>query len=298
MKVALLGYGYWGKIVEPYLRNNQFVDLKKIYTRSGKDENSLFTSKLDDIMSDSEIDAVFICLPAAMHFEMCKRALENGKHVFCEKPLVKCGEDLLYLEKLAKTVQKTLYTDYIYTISPSIKCIKDNLPKLGDIQFIEGQLFQFGKFYYGDSIWENIGVHLISILYNWFPTLNIKTIKCNTNANGNISWALLEDERGMQMKLECSLLCPSKKRNIYIYGQNGSMCFDMLDPHATVYMNLFEANRDGLELREEKSWKYDEGNNLQLSVQQFIDFARAGNCDSNLRLSQQVDLLLKLILKT
>lgn len=296
MKVALLGYGYWGKIVETYLHNNQFLYLKKIYTRSEKDQNGIFTSRLDDIMTDSEIDAVFICLPAAMHFEICKIALENGKHVFCEKPLVKYGENFLYLEKLAKTVQKILYTDYIYTVSPSIRCIKDNLPRLGDIQFIEGQLLQFGKFYCGDSIWENIGVHLISVLYDWFPTLNIKMIKRNTQVNRNIGCVLLEDEGGMQVKLECSLLCPSKKRNIYIYGRNGSMCFDMLDPNATVYMNLFDARQDGVELSESRTWKYDEGNNLKFSIQQFIDFIRAGNCDSNLRLSRQVDSLLQCIL--
>lgn len=299
MEVALLGYGYWGKIVETYIHSNKFMDLKKIYVRNKpRDQGDIFTSDLDDIMTDDEIEAVFVCLPASMHFDICKIALEKGKHIFCEKPLVKFGQDHSRLEELAGTVQRILYTDYIYTASPSIARMKENLSALGDIYLIEGQLFQFGKFYQGDSIWENIGIHLISVLCDWFPTINIKKIERYSQANGNVECVSLEDEQGMQVKLECSLLCPCKKRCIYVYGQMGSMCFDMLDPDATVRMNLFDANKNGVQLSNASSWKYDEGNNLEFSIQRFTDFIKAGNYASNLQLSRQTNALIHRILRT
>lgn len=42
---------------------------------------------LDEIVTDPDIDLVDICLPPHLHVEAACKALENGKHVFCEKPL-------------------------------------------------------------------------------------------------------------------------------------------------------------------------------------------------------------------
>ena len=46
------------------------------------------TRNLDRILADPEIDLVDICLPPHLHLSACSAALQAGKDVICEKPLV------------------------------------------------------------------------------------------------------------------------------------------------------------------------------------------------------------------
>ena len=299
MDVALLGYGYWGQIIEKYIRKSPTMNLKKIYVRSvQKHKGDIFTDDLNGIMHASDIEAVFICLPSSQHYDICKMALQSNKHVFCEKPLVKYDQNHQELVELAQNKQKVLFTDYIYTVSPSIQLIKEKLHLLGNIYLVEGQLLQFGKFYQGDSIWENIGIHLISVICSWFPDLQIEKIQRmgHEKVHGHIESVLLEDAHGMQVKLECSLLCPQKKRCIYIYGEKGSICFDMMDPDATVRCNLFRLENEKCELSLADSWKYDEQNNLVRSLEQFQTLIKSADYSSNLLLSQHIHSILCKIL--
>lgn len=56
-----------------------------------------FSTDLDAVIADPEVDIIDICLPPHLHFDACIAALNAGKAVICEKPLVTslCEADLL-----------------------------------------------------------------------------------------------------------------------------------------------------------------------------------------------------------
>ena len=63
-----------------------------------------FTTNMADVLADPEIDIVDICLPPHLHFSSCIDALEAGKKVICEKPLVaSLREADLLAEKIDET---------------------------------------------------------------------------------------------------------------------------------------------------------------------------------------------------
>jgi len=46
-----------------------------------------FTADAMDVITDPEVDAVWICSPSQYHADQIKACAASGKHVFCEKPI-------------------------------------------------------------------------------------------------------------------------------------------------------------------------------------------------------------------
>lgn len=60
------------------------------------------TGDLDEVLSDVEVDVVYIATPFATHVELTRRALEAGKHVLVEKPIAMRADDVRELFRLAR----------------------------------------------------------------------------------------------------------------------------------------------------------------------------------------------------
>src|SRR5580704_17249212 len=92
--VGVIGYGYWGPNI---VRNFHGQEHSKVIAVCDKSLNSLrrvqqshadigITSDFEDLLTSPEIDMIGVVTPVWTHFELAKAALENGKHVFVEKP--------------------------------------------------------------------------------------------------------------------------------------------------------------------------------------------------------------------
>ena len=71
----------------------------------------------EEMLKDSKVDLVYICTPNTLHFEQIKLCLSHGKHVICEKPMVKNEEQVRMLFALAREqgcflmeAEKTMFT--------------------------------------------------------------------------------------------------------------------------------------------------------------------------------------------
>src|SRR5260370_109322 len=94
IRIGVIGYGYWGpNIVRNFHRQAQ----SHVVAVCDKDPKSLgrvrqsypdmpVTSDCNDLLTATDIDAVAVVTPVWTHYELAKAALENGKHVFVEKP--------------------------------------------------------------------------------------------------------------------------------------------------------------------------------------------------------------------
>jgi len=115
IKVALIGYGRWGKIIRPYIE--KYFKIKYIV-------NSKFD--LSIIWKDEEVKAVFIITPIETHYKIVREALLNDKDVFVEKPLTSSLSEARDLQRISNLLNKQLYTDYPWMFSPTLKKVKLN----------------------------------------------------------------------------------------------------------------------------------------------------------------------------
>src|SRR5512135_1747547 len=94
LNIGVIGYGYWGPNI---VRNFNFVDGAKVVAVCDQNREALrkATKNYPDlevctdpkvVVGSRSIDAVAVITPVFTHFDLAREALENGKHVFVEKP--------------------------------------------------------------------------------------------------------------------------------------------------------------------------------------------------------------------
>lgn len=79
----------------------------------------------DELLSIPYIDCVYIPLPNSMHFNWSIKALEKGKNVLCEKPLVTSTKEVLSLVKAQKKSGKVLMEAMHYRYHPLWKKVEE-----------------------------------------------------------------------------------------------------------------------------------------------------------------------------
>ncbi len=98
------------------------------------------------IITSSEVDAIYLPLPPALHYKWGKFALENNKHLFLEKPSTTNYKDTSKLVELAKNNDLALHENYMFQYHSQIdvikKLIKDNV--IGETRLIRAN-FGFPK---------------------------------------------------------------------------------------------------------------------------------------------------------
>ena len=167
-KFGVVGYGYWGPNV---VRNLDQLDGSAVVAVCDKSPAARkrihktyphikVVAETAELMSSTEIDAVAIVTPVWTHYELTKAALENGKHVFVEKPFTSDSTQAEELINLAAKKNLKIMVDHTFLFTGAVK-------KIGQL-LEEGTL---GKIYYYDSTRVNLGLfqHDINVIWDLAP---------------------------------------------------------------------------------------------------------------------------------
>jgi UDP-2-acetamido-3-amino-2,3-dideoxy-glucuronate N-acetyltransferase len=236
--VAVIGAGDWGKNL---VRN--FVELGVLHTVCDTDATKLdnvrarwphvrVSTALAEVLQQTDINAVAISTPAALHYTLAKTALEAGKDVFVEKPLALTAAEGEELTALAQRLHRILMVGHLLEYHPAVLTLKKLVDDgvLGKVQYIYSNRLNLGKIRKEENILWSFAPHDLSVIL-----LLLNEIPLQVASHGasylhqriaDVTVSTLEFPSGVRAHIFVSWLHPYKEQKLVVVGDKRMACFD------------------------------------------------------------------------
>lgn len=151
VRVGIWGSGFMGCGHGRILRLDPRVELCAVYDIDA-DRSREAAAEFDCRAASSEdellgmVDAVYVTVPNTLHAAVARRALERGKHVFCEKPFATSLEDARGVRDLARATKSVFQVGHNRRFAPVYRRVKEYLsteglePTLAHFKMNRGEL--------------------------------------------------------------------------------------------------------------------------------------------------------------
>jgi predicted dehydrogenase len=164
LKTALIGTGFMGRIHAENLRRLGTVEISSV-AGSSRERARAFGASIGvsrtsgdyrELLEDSTLDAVHVLTPNALHYPICRAALEAGKHVLCEKPFTVSLGQARELVELARQTGLANCVQHNLRYYPLVQHMRRMIEAgdLGEILIVQGTYSQDWLLYDTDWNWR------------------------------------------------------------------------------------------------------------------------------------------------
>ncbi len=241
ISVGVIGYGYWGPNI---VRNFQSLDLgcvkmvsdlnPKVLSKVTKSYPTIHTTTdYREIVRSPGIDAVAVITPVATHYPLVKEALENGKHVFVEKPFTDSVEHAEELVELAGKKNLKIMVDHTFLFTGAVKKTKELIDEgvLGDIYYFDSMRVNLGLFQTDVNVVWDLAPHDLSIMQHLIkakPKAVVATGECHVNGKEDVAYITVYFENNVIAHFNVNWLSPVKVRMTLIGGEKKMLVWNDL----------------------------------------------------------------------
>lgn len=244
IKVAIIGYGYWGpNVLRAFseVASAQIVvccDLKTKNLQLVKQRYPSIktTTDVDDILKDESINAVIITTPLSTHYPIALKALKAKKHVWIEKPMTQNSEQAKKLIKLAQKNNLLIFVDHIFLYTQAVSYLKKFIQSgnLGDIYYFDSRRINLGIVQQDNNVIWDLATHDISIMCHLLDKLPKEVSAYGTThiKKGFEDIAYLNfsfDDNNISSHVAVSWLSPVKMRRTILAGSKKMVTYDDLE---------------------------------------------------------------------
>ena len=242
IRIGVIGYGYWGPSVA---RNFHGLDDCELVAVSDRRPDALRRAKqaypnvqvtLDasEIVTSRNIDAVAVVTPVWTHFELAKAALENGKHVFVEKPFTASAAEAEQLIDLADRKHLQIMVDHTFLFTGAVRKIRQLIDEgtMGDLYYYDSTRVNLGLFQHDINVIWDLAPHDLSIvdyLIKQKPEAVIATGQVHLNGFEDLAYITIYFADRMIAHINVNWLSPVKVRTTLIGGQKKMLVWNDLD---------------------------------------------------------------------
>jgi predicted dehydrogenase len=248
-RVAHVGVGGWGKnvvrVVGELAELAWIVDLdeERRAPYAERYPAARLAGDLEDALADASVDAVVVATPVPTHYELARRALEAGKHVFVEKPPAMRAEEMEELVALARDGGRVLMPGHLLLYHPGLRKVKELVEggELGDVACIYGNRQNLGVIRSSENALWSLGVHDLSVIL-WLLGEEPAEVVAHgldylQDGIEDVVFCFLRFPSGKVAHMHLSWLDPHKMRKLTVVGREKMVVFDdmELERKVTVY---------------------------------------------------------------
>ena len=242
LNIGVIGYGYWGPNVVRnfYNATNAAVtcvcDLNpKSLQRVRRNYPSMaVTTDPDDILTSPEIDAVAIVTPISHHFSLAKKALENGKHIFVEKPFTANSAEAEQLIELAERQHLRVMVDHTFLFNGAVRKIREVMTSgvLGNLYYYDSTRVNLGLIQHDANVVWDLAPHDLSIIDHLIPNAPeaiVATGEKHVNSVEDMAFVTMYFPDKVIAHLNVNWLSPVKVRTTLIGGEKKMLVWNDLE---------------------------------------------------------------------
>lgn len=262
IRFGVIGYGYWGPNVVRNLHTTGGAELSAVCDKSSAARRKVHKSyphvyvaaDANELLTSPDIDAVAIVTPVWTHYELAKAALENGKHVFIEKPFTSNVAQAETLIELAEKKNLKIMVDHTFLFTGAVKKIKQLLNEglLGKLYYYDSTRVNLGLFQHDINVVWDLAPHDLSIMDHVIegsPEALVATGQKHLNGHEDIAFITLYFPDQVIAHVNVNWLSPVKVRTTLIGGEKKMLVWNDLeaDEKVKVYDKGVDINnREGL----------------------------------------------------
>lgn len=155
IRLGTIGSGFIVHNILNGVKVTKGISLEAVYSRSeekgreiaGKYGANKVYTELETLLSDEEVNFIYVASPNNLHYEQTKAALLHGKNVICEKPVCPRRAQVEELIRLAEERELLLVDATPTAFLPNLGVIREKLPQIGRIRLVMSSYSQYSSRY-------------------------------------------------------------------------------------------------------------------------------------------------------
>jgi predicted dehydrogenase len=247
--VGVIGVGYWGRKIVDEFSMLENVDLIGISDLDEKNRDmcrdrfgveKTYTDYLE-LLEQPNLSAVSICTPNSSHYQVCKDALERGKHVLVEKPITVTSEEGRKLVDLAQKNELTLSVGHIFRFNNALTEIRRLIQEkfFGRVFLMELTWTNLEKAFPDRDVLMDLAPHMFDIqnylLGEWPESITCAGGAYRRDSGEETAYVISNFKNGPVALSNISWLVPRKTRQVMLVGETRSAQIDAVAQEVTIF---------------------------------------------------------------
>ena len=261
LRIGVVGAGGWGRnLVRNFAaaKGAELVAICDLNEEVRQANSRLYPAvklfeDFDEMLADADVEAVVIATPAPTHYELSRKALDAGKHVYVEKPFTLRSDRAVELVELADKAGLTVMVGHLLEYHPAVLKLKEltDNDDLGDLYYMYTERVNLGIVRQAENAWWSLAPHDVSVILFLFGaepvTVSARGQSFLQEGIEDVVFANLQFSDGRMAQIHVSWLDPHKSRRMVLVGDRRMASFDDMDP--TEKVRVFDKSasvvRDG-----------------------------------------------------